>query len=398
MGVSPADLTATHRRLIETADILVGGRRHLALFPDSAAEKKQITKDIPAVIDYIQRRMQTRNIVVLASGDPLYYGIGDRLSHRLGPEAVEIHPNISSVAAAFARIKLSWSDAVVISLHGRQNEGVLREALRHAEKIAVLTDARHSPARVAEFCRHQGGDDFELGVFERLGTEDERIQWFRPDEPFEQRFTEPNLVVLLRRPQDRPAEMRHHLGLPDRALHHQRGLITKAEVRAVTLSKLALSPDHVLWDLGAGSGSISVEAALFITTGRIIAVEKEAGRAAQIRQNIARFGLGNVEVVEAAFPECLQELVAPHRVFIGGGGKALAEIIAAVDRRVRPRARIVINTVLIPNLDRAVDSLEALGYQADIVQVQINRSRRMPWGSRLQAENPVWIVTGTQKT
>ena len=398
MGLSPDDLTAHHRRLIENAEILVGGARHLAHFAESTADKKEITKDIQALIDYVQERMHTRRIVVLASGDPLYYGIGAHLADALGPQKVEIHPNVSSVAAAFARIKTSWSDAVVVSLHGRKNEPSLVDALKSTDKVAVLTDSRHTPAWLVEFCRENGFGDFELGVFEELGSASERIRWIRPGDESPGQFKEPNLVILLRRENDGQAPHRYHLGLPEEFFLHQRGLITKAEIRAVTLSKLALSTEHVFWDLGAGSGSVAVEAALFVKNGRIIAVEKDAQRSMQIRRNLERFSIENATVVQDAFPACLAGLPRPHRVFIGGGGNILSELITAVDRRVRPRARIVMNTVLMANLDGAVKTLESLGYRTDIVQIQISRSRAMPWSSRLEAENPVWIISGERRT
>jgi precorrin-6Y C5,15-methyltransferase (decarboxylating) len=262
----------------------------------------------------------------------------------------------------------------------------------------VLTDSRHPPAWLAEFCRENGHGDFDLGVFEALGTASERIEWIRPTDTPERRFTEPNLVVLLRRGDDRQPPLRHHLGMPEDAFLHQRGLITKAEIRAVTLSKLALHTDHVFWDLGAGSGSITVEAALFIKKGRIVAVERDAERSAQIRRNLVRFGIENATVVQTELPDGLAQLPSPHRVFIGGGGRVLPELIEAVDRRVQPRSRIVLNTVLVANLDGSLKTLEALGYRTEVVQIQVNRSRAMPWSRRLEAENPVWIISGEKNT
>jgi precorrin-6Y C5,15-methyltransferase (decarboxylating) len=394
MGISRADLTAHHRQLIEQADVLVGGKRLLDEFPESTAEKKPITSDLKGVIDFIKHRMQAAQVVVLASGDPLFYGIGKRLTHALGPDNVEIHPNVSSIAAAFARIKTSWEDAVILSLHGRKNTNVLLDALRSADKVAVLTDPAQHPGRLAALCRKNDLGRFRICVLERLGSGSERIQWFAPTDDLEgERFQEPNLVVFQRvdDPPTPPPPLQ--LGMAEDAFAHHKGLITKAEVRVVSLAKLALRPDHTLWDVGAGSGSISVEASLLIHAGRIIAIEKDPGRAAQVRENLKRFGVKNGQVKLGSAPECLADLPAPHRVFIGGGGQSLVPIIEAADRYMLPQGRIVINTVLIPNFEQAVKSLRALGYRTDIVQIQINRSRKMPWASRLEAENPVWIIS-----
>jgi precorrin-6Y C5,15-methyltransferase (decarboxylating) len=182
--------------------------------------------------------------------------------------------------------------------------------------------------------------------------------------------------------------------MPDGCYAHQEGMITKSEVRAVTLSKLKLSASHIVWDLGAGSGSISIEASLFVKRGRIFAVDKSSQRIAQIRKNKARFNIKNLEIIQSVLPEGLADLPAPDRIFIGGGGKDLTKIIEAAAARLKPNGIIVINTVLIPNLQIANQTLHRLGFQTNIVQVQINRGSAMPWGERLDAQNPVWIISG----
>jgi precorrin-6Y C5,15-methyltransferase (decarboxylating) len=202
---------------------------------------------------------------------------------------------------------------------------------------------------------------------------------------------------VLKRPPDGAGRKRPLLlGAPDAWFDHEKGLITKAEVRAVTLSKLRLGPRHTLWDLGAGSGSVAVEAALFVTAGKIIAVEKEPQRVGQINANARRFGVGNLRAVQAQLPAGLTGLPRPHRVFIGGGGRDLPAIVAAAARRLRPGGILVVNTVLVQNLDAAAQTLRELGFRTEIVQVQILRGQDMPFSTRLEALNPVWIITGVR--
>ena len=271
MGLGVRDLTAQHRDIIARADVLIGGKRLLALFPDSPTEKKVIGKDIGEVIAYIRRRAARRSIVVLASGDPLFYGIGAKLVEAFGPERVVFHPNVSSVAAAFARIGQPWQEARVVSLHGKHNQGVLLELLRSEDTVAVLTDPVHDPAGVARLLLEHDLGPLRMCVLEALGTASERVGWHDLRRAVSMKFQEPNIVVIKRRHDSLDRQRPLLLGAPDAWFEHEKGLITKAEVRAVSLSKLRLCPRHTLWDLGAGSGSVAIEAALFITAGKIIA-------------------------------------------------------------------------------------------------------------------------------
>ena len=399
MGLSPRDLTEQHRSIIQKADILIGGKRHLAYFEHLTCLKKKISGDLTQLLKYIGERMNDRQIVVLASGDPLFYGIGTTISRELGGDNVRILPNISSVAAAFARIKVPWHDAATVSLHGRKPIRQLLETLAKSEKVAVLTDPQYHPAWLAGFCLEKGFQDFRMCVFEQMGEATERIRWLDLADAAGQNFAEPNLAILQRRVPGEPGdEPTLRLGLPASAYARQDELITKPEVRAVTISKLQLASGSVFWDLGAGSGSVAIEASLFITEGVIVAVEKNPERVEQIRRNRSRYRVTNLEVVQADLPEGLGGLPVPDRVFIGGGGRKIDLLIQEVHRRLQPGGIIVVNTVLLSSFQKALDALESLGFDLDIVQVQVNRSRTMPWDRRLEAENPVWIICGARRS
>jgi precorrin-6Y C5,15-methyltransferase (decarboxylating) len=210
-------------------------------------------------------------------------------------------------------------------------------------------------------------------------------------------FAEPNLVILKRSSEDPIRIKKLHLGMPDSFYHHQQGLITKSEIRAITLSKLRLLKDHVLWDLGAGSGSISIEASLLVPLGKVFAIEKKPDRIQQIEVNKCRFGTQNLEIVHAVLPEGLEGLPRPDRIFIGGGGRDLENIINAAAASLKPNGLIVVNTVLMQNIQTATEALRALDFKTSEIQVQVSRSREMPWGDRPEAQNPVWIITGLRK-
>jgi precorrin-6Y C5,15-methyltransferase (decarboxylating) len=397
MGMSPGDLTARHHDLIAAADVLVGGRRHLAHFADLAAEKIEIGKGFSTLLPAIRSAARDRRVVVLASGDPLYYGVGAYLVRALGPENVRVYPNVSSVAAAFARIRHPWQDVRVVSLHGRDGAAQLLAATGEADWVAVFTDPTHTPAQVARLLMQNEVTGFEMCILENMGTAAERISWLGPESAAASAFADPNLVVLKRSPQAAASPPRPlFLGMPDEQFDHQNGLITKAEVRVLALSRLQLRPRDTLWDLGAGSGSLAVEAAVFIRSGLIFAVEQNPERIQQIRRNAARFGVSNLSAVQAVLPEGLEPLPDPDRIFIGGGGRNLGAIIRQAASRLKPGGRMVVNTVLLDTIQSAVAAMQQLGWEADLVQAQISRSQRMPWSLRMTAHNPVWIVSGAK--
>ncbi|MGE5256794.1 MAG: precorrin-6Y C5,15-methyltransferase (decarboxylating) subunit CbiT, partial [Hyphomicrobiales bacterium] len=295
------------------------------------------------------------------------------------------------------RIKEPWGGIQVFSLHGRRYEGELLRTLETKNKAAVLTDPENNPAWLARLIMARTGGGYRLAVFEALGSDSERHGWYSLAQAATRHFADPNIVVLKREAVPAAARSPLVLGTPDECFEHQQGLITKSEVRAVTLAKLRLGPGQVLWDLGAGSGSVAIEASLLIGKGRIVAVEKDPQRIEQIKANARRFGIRRLNAVQAELPEGLHGLPKPDRIFIGGGGKNLQSIIEAAARHLGPGGLMVVNTVLLQNVNGALATLHKLGFATEFVQVQIHRSQSMPYGERLEALNPVWIITGIRK-
>jgi precorrin-6Y C5,15-methyltransferase (decarboxylating) len=393
MGVSPDDLTSRQRSIIEAADILVGGKRLIAHFDHLTCQRRVVDRDLNGLGDFLHQKMPDNTIVVLTSGDPLFYGIGAFLVRRLGAGRVHILPNVSTVAAGFARLGEPWQDVRVVSLHGRNHTGELLRHLAGGDTVAVYTDPTHGPAWLAGILEGNGFSGVSMCVLERLGMHDERIIRITPAEARAMAFSDLNLVVLKPDPVGKTTPALFP-GMPDNRFAHEKGLITKAEVRAVSLSRLRLFDRAVFWDLGAGSGSVSIEAGLFITRGSIYTVEQKESRIRHIRENRSRFGIGNMQVVQARLPAGMTDLPDPDRVFIGGGGKALIDIIRMAADRLKPAGIIVINTVLIDTLTTAMHTLEGLGFELDMVQIQVNQATAMPFSHRLEAANPVWIITG----
>ena len=392
MGMSVDDLTPAALELIYTARVLVGGERHLAELADAPGEKVRLTANLDTAFENIRERMADGGVVILASGDPLFYGIGARAVEELGAENVEILPNVTTFQAAFARLKMPWQDAALVSVHGRDSSG-LREAAARADKLAVLTDRRNTPAEVARVLTEAGWTDARLCVLEDLGRDSERICWYGLTDVQAVEFSPLNVVIAVRE-SAQTAAPRLHLGMDESAYDHQAGLITKTEARVVALARLALGPDMTLWDVGAGCGSVSIEASLLMPGGSIVAIEKDPERLRQIETNRRRFGVPRYQVVDGIAPECLGDLPDPDRVFVGGGGPAIGSIIGECLKRLPPGGCIVITAVLLETFHMAVDALEKNGMEVEITQIQASRSHKMEQGTRLRAENPVWVIKG----
>jgi len=425
MGLTIDDLPEKLKILIDKADVIFGGKRYLDYFKETRADKFPITKDIPSIVIQIKQRMEKENIVVLASGDPLFYGIGTTLLRELGQENIIIHPNITSVAFAFAAIKEPWQEASLISLHGRNNQN-LDSLLGKKKLAAILTDSKHTPSWIANHLISNGFSNFKMCVLENLGNDSQKISWHDTlDQVADKDFSMPNVVILKQNIRDREtaantgdkdttrinnntgsdqAAGRHqqsaqvYPGMPEDRFFHENGLITKSEIRSIVLSKLKLVSDHhIFWDLGSGSGSVSIEVSRFITKGDIFALEKNPDRISLIRKNIKNFNIPNITAVQSELPMGMDLLPDPDRIFIGGGGRNLLKIINHCATRLPVNGVIVINTVLLQNVEPVVKALKGLGIEPELIQVQVSRSKPMPFGDRLEALNPVWIISGEKK-
>jgi len=404
IGMGPRDITLFHMELIKACDLLIGGSRQLALFADFSKETYTITADIPALVHKIQTDLPTRKIVVLASGDPLFYGIGSTLSRYFPNELIRIHPNVSAFSAAFAKIGLPWHDAKVISLHSAQPEPLNVSSIFNEEKLFFLTSPRMGPAYIADQLKKSRKSNFRLCVLENMGdVKNEKISWFSDcDCVIETNFADPNVVILTRPKRHAPLSptrpvVSHEtfLGMPEDAFRHSDGLITKSEVRVLSLSKLKLvRTDHVVWDIGAGSGSVGIEAAMMLPDGKVCAFEKFPDRIQDIAHNIKAFNLTNLFVHETVFPKNINQLTPPDRIFIGGGGRGLKQVIFSAVDALLPGGVIVINTVLIENMTTAMKSLSDLGISPELTHAQISRSCSIANGTRLSPLNPVWIISG----
>jgi precorrin-6B C5,15-methyltransferase / cobalt-precorrin-6B C5,C15-methyltransferase len=381
--------TSLRTRLAE-ADLIFGGERHLANMQVDCAEQVVIKAPLSSVVERIGEAVHgNRRVAVLASGDPCCFGIGPLLVKHFGRTHVEIIPNVSSVQLLFARLGEPWQDARILSAHGRPIEPVIGPALS-SERTAILTDDTNTPAALARALVEAGMEDCRAVVGERLGGPAERIVERRLSEMVDQAFDPLSILALFRLDQ---VVRTPRLGLPDRLYQHRDGMLTKAEVRAVSVSQLALQRRDIVWDIGAGCGSVGLEAASFVDTGFIYAIESDDRQIEYLRQNLKSFP-GPLRVIHGEAPGALTNLPDPDAVFIGGSGGQLEQIVRLTLDRLRPRGRLVANFVVLDHLMACQQQVAASGWQSWVMQVAVNRFSAF---GRFQALNPVFVLTAVRE-
>uniref|UniRef100_A0A831UDS6 Precorrin-6y C5,15-methyltransferase (Decarboxylating) subunit CbiE n=1 Tax=Geobacter metallireducens TaxID=28232 RepID=A0A831UDS6_GEOME len=374
--------------VIGKAEVLVGHKRHLDIFPDFKGKKQELG-DLSILLE--QLKNTDKRTVILGSGDPNFFGIARFLLRNLPKERIEIFPNVTSVQYAFAQIKEPWDDAIFVSVHGRGLKGAV-DRIVAAEKVAVLTDRNNSPAVIARELIARGAEGYEAWLCENLGLPGEKFTRTDVKGLLELPAAELNILILIKAWEPQLAQY-PVIGIDDDEFATARKLITKQEVRAVTLAKLRLQDDLVMWDIGAGSGSVSIEASNLMPNGRIFALERNSQYLSFIRDNLKKFVARNVTLVEAFAPEGFDELPDPDRVFIGGSGGMLEEIIDAVDRRLKPDGVIVLNAVTLDTLTKAVEFLEDHGYTVEVACINVAKTRGLTEYKMFEALNPVYIIS-----
>lgn len=388
-------LTSRAANAIVRAQVLVGGERHLAFFPDFAGERIVLKGGLSQALKRTAELAEDHNVCVLASGDPLFFGIGGLVAKTLGAASVEIIPAPSSVQLAFSRLGLKWEDAEVISVHGRRLHGLATKLRRH-RKVVVLTDEENSPARIATHLIEYGQSGWQAWVCENLGGTDERVREFSLDAlAAADNIASLNVLVLVRTVSDwqAPATAPY---FDDEAFARRmpkKGLITKKEVRLLSLARMGLRPDSVVWDIGAGSGSVSIEAALTTYDGRVYAVEVDDEGVEICRENVRRFGTDNVTVVPGRAPEALEGLEVPDAVFIGGSKGAMDSIIGACLERLAPGGRLVANAITLENVAEAYRAFRDRDLVPEVTLLQVSRAVPLARYLRYEALNPIQVFS-----
>ena len=389
------------RQLILSADLLVGNERTLGLVPEAPGERLVVGADLDAVINRVNAA-QNAKVAVLVSGDPLFYGLARFFCDRLGTERCEIIPHVSSMQLAFARVKESWDEAYLTNLANHSVEAVV-EKIRVASKVGLFTTDEVTPSQVARKMLDRKIDYFVIYVCENLGARNERVTRGTVAEIAGRSFEPLNVMVLVREADipDRPrlSQIRSMFGNPDEEFIQstpKHGLLTPAEVRAIALAQMALHANSIVWDVGAGSGSVSVEAAQLAPGGQVFAIERDKEDEALIRQNADRFGVVNVVPVLGTAPEVWADLPAPDAVFIEGSGREIARLAELAFERLKPGGRFVANVVSIQSLDEVTNALATKTSRVDVRMVNVARGKPQLERLRFEALNPSWVVSAAK--
>ena len=388
-----AGLTSRAIGAVTRAQVLVGGRRHLAFFPDHPGERIALAADLAGALDRVAALAEDHTVCVLASGDPLLFGIGRRVIERIGADHVDVIPQPSSIQLAFARAGLAWDDAAIVSLHGRGIEGAVARIARHA-KVAVLTDEDGSPPRIAARMLAYGETAWRAWVCEALGGPGERVRTFTLGDLAAATDIAPLNVVILERtdPAWHPPPVIPFA--PEDAFARRmpkKGLITKREIRLISLAQLAIRPGDVVWDIGAGSGAVAIEAAKLTRDGRVFAIEVEPESVAICEDNARAHGADNVTVIAGRAPEALDPLPTPDAVFVGGSKGSMTAIVAAALDRLRPGGRLVVNAITLENAGEAYQAIRGRGLVPEVTLLQIARSEPLAHYLRYEALSPIQI-------
>jgi precorrin-6Y C5,15-methyltransferase (decarboxylating) len=413
IGCRPLDRRAV--RAVLGSDVVLVNDRLLGVFRNYAeyegVKDRIITHgSVYETLDYIADNYQVKKIALLAAGDPMFFGIGRLVIERLGKDAVEVYPDLSSIQVAFSRIRETSNNALLISLHGgpdpekrRKLEYELADVpglLERYNKIAILTDKVNSPEAIADaICKGEGTSPLQslkMYVCEKLGYDDEKVTEGAPEEISKMSFSHPNVVIITvgarsPRPYKQPSDF--VFGLKEAEIHHSKGLITKDEVRAAAIHKLRLPQKGVMWDIGAGSGSVSIETAKLCPGVRVYTIEKDREQIKHIHANRDKFTAVNIEIVQGEAPDALKDLPVPDRVFIGGSSGNLNAIVNAVSGKMM-EGIVVINAATIETLNEAVQSLEKNDFKVDVSEVSVSRSKIVGGKKHMSALNPVFIVRG----
>ena len=407
---APASLPAPQQKLLRAATLIAAPQRLQAALRGwlGNALPDLISSDDPrALVGSLQSQPAERSVVVLASGDPLWFGLGRILCDRIGSERLRFHPAPTSLQLAFARIGRPWQDSDWVSLHGRDPEILASAMQKRPAALAVLTDPNQGGASTVQRMLRGSGLEAstELWLCENLGHADERVQQIAPGAPLPDDLHPLLIALLIARepaapdPHDLPL-----FGLDDGLyLQHSDhpGLMTKREVRIQLLADLALPECGVLWDLGAGTGSIGLEALRLRPQLQLLAVERRAGGAQLIQRNAQRLGVNPAAVLEADAIQVMNgtlptELNHPDRVLLGGGGAQREHLLQEVLARLRSGGVVVIPLASVEALAGVRRLLENAGLAVRVQQLQAWRGQPLGDGTRLAPMNPTLIVTGTK--
>lgn len=388
IGVGPGSkqqMTLASVELINKSDVIIGSKRILNLFPE--IEAIDISIGFDKVIDYINENHKKFEISVLATGDTGFYSISNYLNKKLD-KTVEISfsPGISSLQYLCSKIKIPWNDIVSVSLHGR--EEAIINLIKNNSKVAILTGGYNTVSLILNKLLNNKLGNLKVYIGENLSYENEKITYGTISELLNYNYSDLSVIIVIN---EQPNQF-YISNIPDTEFIRTTIPMTKEEIRLISIGKLNLYKDDIVYDIGAGTGSISIEASLH--SKKVYAIEYNKDAIALIKQNIIKFQIDNIEIVEGKAPDSLNLLPSPNKVFIGGSGGNLKHIIENINKT--NTNKIVINAIMIETVSESLEALQSLNYNIEMVQVTIAKSKKVKSGNMLISNNPIFIITATK--
>lgn len=400
-------LTEQGRKAIEASELLIGAERMVNAFPDYRGDVCYAIS--PAkIMDYILEHREHQTIAVIFSGDVGFFSGAKKLNQMIEEQKqsqsigqnpagslwsdyeTEFLPGISSLQYFSAKLKLPWEDTKVVSLHGREDN--IMGAVWNHSKIFFLTGGDYTVRKVCQILLENNLKEAIVHVGERLSYPNERIVSATAGSLAEEEF-DPLAVMLVENEKIIQRSVITH-GIKDELFLRGQVPMTKSEIRSISLSKLQLRPGDVVYDIGAGTGSVSIEMAFQAYEGSVYAVEFNEEALGLIRQNAEQFGVWNLKVIEGKAPEALGDLPVPDRAFIGGSKGNLAEILELLVRK-NPKIRVVVNAITLETMAEAISQFQKLGFEEiDIVQIFAAHGKAAGNYHMMQGQNPVFIISG----
>ena len=390
---TPETLTTQGLSALQKADLILGAKRLLEQLPEGSTQNRKAVYQAEAILNAIEEA-GAQEPVILYSGDTGFYSGAAGLLPMLRAFGIScrVLPGLSSVQLLAAAVGRPWQDWKLVSAHGCNCDPVAECLTAEGRPVFFLTGGAETPTTLCAALTAAGLGDAHVLVGENLGRAEEKILFGTAQEFAEKSFA--SLSVLL--VEHIPQPPRRCTGFPDEAFIRGEVPMTKQEVRAAALAKLAVKPDETLWDVGAGTGSVSVELALAAPKGRVYAIECELDACELIRKNREKFAAHNLILVEGKAPQALEDLPAPDAVFVGGTKGGMEKIIELILEK-NPDARICISAIALETLSAAIAALTEHGLSAEVTQLAVSRTKPAGKLHLLMANNPIFLITGERK-
>ncbi|BDA40176.1 precorrin-6y C5,15-methyltransferase (decarboxylating) subunit CbiE [Candidatus Atelocyanobacterium thalassae] len=409
IGLNGKDsLTTEVKSIVINTSILIGSQRHLKYFSDYSGTTIALENFIKDIKVLKKLSKDNKSIVVLVSGDPLFFGLGRLLLQEINKKDLEFYPNLTSIQLAFSYIKVPWHDAQLISIHGRNLDELILSFKKGKQKIAILTDNYNSPQIIASiYLSLSLLKSYDVWVCENLGRVDQKINCFSPQKLADLKqyeFSSLNIVIFLEN-NNIALNTQEYAQLPVLGIRDEHfltfkdrpGLMTKREVRIAILGELSLQPKQVIWDIGAGTGSVSIEISRLSNTSKVYAIEKTAVGINIITKNCKRFRTYNVVPFALTNLQELYELPSPDRIFIGGSGGKLIEILEICQQKLKENGIITISLATVENLGMSINWLKNNSWNYTLLSIQLSRSLAIANLTRLYPINPVFLLRANRR-